>query len=295
MGRVCADCGRNLPQSSYTANQYSKGAGISRCANCVHGHYSDTPATGYLDSGRHNESNAAICKSSDLEYPFSQGAFRWVALGRYKSGPRQGQECVVKWFKTGAVFSEDYFALDIKAVHKALELVNKFNQLNIVSKFVKINVAQVWTFTKDSSGGWAGQTALCEPFIEGYQKFNSNTGWNDDSEVWGEVMQALSHFSYHISGGNFVLCDLQGGIYQHDVVLSDPVILSRNRDYGITDLGSDGINSFFSQHECNGFCRPHWTLPANPAPYFYPVPGTTMIRRVVPTAASRPLGTRIYC
>lgn len=25
MGRVCAACGRNLPQSSYTANQYSKG------------------------------------------------------------------------------------------------------------------------------------------------------------------------------------------------------------------------------------------------------------------------------
>lgn len=70
-------------------------------------------------------------------------------------------------------------------------------------------------------------------------------------------MQALSHFSYHITGGNFVLCDLQGGIYQHEIVLSDPIILSRTREYGVTDLGPEGISSLFSQHYCNGFCRPN--------------------------------------
>lgn len=47
-------------------------------------------------------------------------------------------------------------------------------------------------------------------------------------------MQALSHFSYHITGGSYVLCDLQGGIYQHQVILSDPVMLSRFREYGVT-------------------------------------------------------------
>lgn len=133
---------------------------------------------------------------------------------------------------------------------------------------------------------------MCEPFIQNYEKFNSNSGWVDYSEGWGEVMQALSHFSYHVSGGFYVLCDLQGGIYQHEVVLSDPVILSRRREYGVTDLGPDGISSFFSNHDCNEFCRPHWTLPANPVRYFRPVMGTTMIRRDVPTRGSRPYGTR---
>ncbi|KAM4061342.1 alpha-kinase family protein [Hirsutella rhossiliensis] len=115
-----------------------------------------------------------------------------------------------------------------------------FNQLRIVNKAVKINVPQVWRFEDDgSSDEWSGQRHLCEPFIQDYQKFNSNSGWSDDSDAWAEVMQALSHFSYHLSGGNYVLCDLQGGIYQHEVVLSDPVILSRNREYGVTDLGSD--------------------------------------------------------
>ena len=49
----------------------------------------------------------------------------------------------MKWFKTGAVFEEDYFALDIKAVDRALEIVNRFNELNIVNKTVKINVPSV--------------------------------------------------------------------------------------------------------------------------------------------------------
>ncbi|KAH9999706.1 kinase-like protein [Xylariaceae sp. FL0662B] len=289
--RECASCGRSLPRSSYTANQFSKGPGESRCAGCVHGHRADAPSAGEFSSGRYNISSTASISQHALDNPFAEGAFRWVAKGTYTSGPRSGQACVDKWFKTGAVFEADYFTLDIKAVDKALEIADIFNSLNIINKLVKFNVPAVWIFT-ESAGERAGQRILCEPFIQNYQKFNSNTGWNDDSIAWGEVMQALSHFSYHVSGGQFVLCDLQGGIYRHEVVLSDPVILSRNRDYGVTDLGPDGIRSFFSQHRCNDFCRSNWTRPANPAQIFRPVPGTTMMRHSVPTRHSRP--TRTY-
>ncbi|KAL2178438.1 kinase-like domain-containing protein [Thermothelomyces heterothallicus CBS 202.75] len=292
MGRVCADCGRDLPQTSYTSNQWSKGLGLSRCAGCVHGHSSDTPATQQSDSGRYNDSDKANFSHDALNNPFASGAFRWVAKGVYTSGARSGQACVLKWFKTGAVFEDDYFALDIKAVDRALEIVNRFNELNIVNKTVKINVPSVWVSDKTSSR--AGQKALVEPFIQNFRKFNSNTGWKDDWGAWPQVMQALSHFSYHVSGGNHVLCDLQGGIYQHELVLSDPVILSRTGDYGVTDLGRDGISSFFSQHDCNQYCRPNWTKPANPQLHFRPVPGTTMLRRTVPTAVSRPSDTRYY-
>ena len=294
MSRPCADCGRHLPRSSYTANQYAKGEGASRCVSCVHGHYSDTPSAHFSDSGRHNDSKHSQIAHEALSNPFAEGAFRWVAKGRYVSGPRAGQACVVKWFKTGAVFSDDYFALDTKAVDKALEFVNMFNQLNIVNKTIKINVAQVWRFAEDADADWVGQRVLCEPFIQNYQKFNSNSGWNDDSRAWGEAMQALSHFSYHASGGYYVLCDIQGGIYKHEVVLSDPVILSRKGEFGVTDLGPRGISSFFSQHTCNNFCRPNWTKPANPWQHFRPIPGTTMIRRQVPTVNSRPPRTRFF-
>lgn len=291
MGRTCASCRRNLPQSSYTANQYSKGEGVSRCATCVHGRYPDNPSSTPVASGRYNNASASTFKLVDLENPFAQGAFRWVAKGTYTKGQRAGQACVAKWFKTGAVFSDDYFTLDIKAVDKALEMVNMFNELGVVNKAIKINVPQVWTFVDDGSER-SNHKVLSEPFINNYQKFNSNSGWVDDSRVWGEVMQALSHFSYHISGGFYVLCDLQGGIYQREIVLSDPVVLSRNREYGVTDLGPDGISSFFSQHDCNSFCRPSWTKPARPIRHFQPTPGTTMIRHTVPTEYSRPVGTR---
>ena len=91
-----------------------------------------------------------------------------------------------------------------------------------------------------------------------------------------------------------MLCDLQGGIYQHDLVLSDPVILSRTREYGVTDLGANGISSFFFQHVCNDFCRPNWTKPFNPHQFFDAVQSTSMIRHTVSTAASRPMNTWFY-
>lgn len=39
-------------------------------------------------------------------------------------------------------------------------------------------------------------------------------------------MQALSHYSYHVLNGEYLLCDLQGGINDDSVVLTDPVIHS---------------------------------------------------------------------
>lgn len=203
-----------------------------------------------------------------------------MGKGTYASGPRSGQPCVRKWFKSGSVFSDDFFTLDIKAVDKALEFIDKFNELGIVAKTIKLNIPAVWRYT---SGSREGEKILVEPFIQNYQKFNSNSGWTNDDGGWAEVMQALSHFSYHVSGGFYVLCDIQGGIYAREVVLSDPVILSRTRQFGVTDLGPPGISSFFNQHCCNYYCRPHWSRPAQTAQYFRPVSGTSMLRRDVPT------------
>jgi len=291
MGRVCADCHRNLPRTSYTGNQYAKPEGVSRCASCVHGHHRDVADSAPSDSGRYNDSSRAMYTYNALTYPFAAGAFRWVAKGKYTSGNRAGQASVCKWFKSGTVFEEDYFTLDIKAVDKALDIVNRFNQLNVVSKTIKVNVPEVWEFNRDCSGEWAGSKTLSEPFIANYQKFNSNTGWTDTRRNWAKAMQALSHFSYHVSGGMFVLCDIQGGIYQDSVVLSDPVILSRNRDYGVTDLGAMGISSFFYHHTCNEYCRSNWTRPSNPVEYYEPRMGTSMLRKTVSTALSKPRHT----
>ena len=194
-----------------------------------------------------NLSNRATI--TGMSSPFAQGAFRLVAKGHYISGPRNGQQCVCKWFKSGAVYEDTFFKKDIIAVEKAQEIINAFNEEGIIQETIYLNHPGVWVFEPQST--YAGQKHLIEPFIENFQKFNSNSGYVGGSGGWHQVMQALSHFSYHSTGGQMVLCDLQGGILQgkrKGVVLTDPVILSRTQSYGVTDLGPDGITTFFSRH-----------------------------------------------
>lgn len=89
-------------------------------------------------------------------------------------------------------------------------------------------------------------------------------------------MQALSHYSYHKTGGQFVLCDIQGGVSAHGAVLSDPAILSRTMTYGDTDWGPDGISQFFALHQCNHYCNPAWMKPSETQSYVYAVESTTV-------------------
>ena len=56
---------------------------------------------------------------------------------------------------------------------------------------------------------------------------------------------------------------IQGGVYSDTVVLSDPVLLSAEQQFGPTDLGAKGISTFFGRHVCNSFCRPTWPRPAD--------------------------------
>lgn len=84
-----------------------------------------------------------------------------------------------------------------------------------------------------------------------------------------------------------MLCDLQGGSRTTEqllgkrlagIVITDPVILSQNREFGLTDLGPEGISTFFARHKCNKHCRAHWRLPGKVQQHFKGVPGTTMLQ-----------------
>ncbi|KAI2607757.1 kinase-like protein [Hypoxylon fragiforme] len=281
--RQCASCKRNLPQSSYQSYQYSIGAGASQCATCILGHQATyTLSACDRDGGRYNKADEMMINQYDLDHPFAHGSFRHVAKGTYSKGHRTGQTGVVKWFKSGATFEVDYFILDITAVDKALEIMNRFNQAYPDLQNIRINVPGTWVF---ADGERKGERALVEPFIENYRKYNSNTGWADVSTTWGQILQALSHFSYAESGGQFLLCDLQGGINSNEVILSDPAIMSVDGMYGISDLGHDGMSSFFSHHRCNNWCHPHWMKPRQIVRAYAAVPHTTMIQS---TRSARP-------
>jgi len=204
--------------------------------------------------------------------PFAEGGFRFVYKGVYITGDRQGEECVMKEFKTGSVHEATFFEADIRAVKKAGQLIAKFNDSGVVSKRVYLNKPEVWN---GSHGRITGHKVLVEPMIQGeYFRFNSNTGYAEPDTA---TMQALSHFSYHTSNGQHLLCDLQGGRYDGYYVLTDPVIHSRAKEFGGTDLGQEGIDNFMAHHRCGRFCNPNWKVP--PAkkliPHFQAVAGTT--------------------
>lgn len=104
------------------------------------------------------------------------------------------------------------------------------------------------------------------------------SGWCSEENLDEvDVLQALSHFSYHRSAGQFLLCDLQGGIYRDGVVLTDPVIMSNNGRFGPTDLGRKGMEQFFYYHDCTQYCQSDWTSVRNPQVHFRRSEKTSMV------------------
>jgi hypothetical protein len=226
------------------------------------------------DAGAENVENMASHAQISRGSEHARGGFKVVYMGEFTQGQRKGQKCVAKEFIDRATYEEAFFAVELDVVNRAVKTVKKFNAMRFVDKDISCNVPQVWTYVDCEM---EGAMTLIDCYIENFEKFNSNSGWSGDGTPWHEVMQALSHFSYHSSGGFMVLCDLQGGVYSDGVVLTDPVVMSRTRQFGPTDLGAEGISTFFARHKCNKFCRASWAKPARPEVHFPLSVGTSMI------------------
>ncbi|PNW84737.1 hypothetical protein CHLRE_03g156650v5 [Chlamydomonas reinhardtii] len=88
---------------------------------------------------------------------------------------------------------------------------------------------------------------------DGEEEEDVNNGGSIDG-----VPQAFSHFTWDCTGGQKLVCDLQGVWNSTDgFTLTDPVIhhaLGGHRN-GATDKGQAGIHAFFATHTCNALCR----------------------------------------
>jgi len=250
--RVCAACGNDLNSSDFSTKQWSKGVGTSRCRECV----SEGIICQSDSFGAARTNNATRVAVNVYDYD-EEGSAKYCSYGSYTGGQRTGQRCVAKWYKDG----EDHFENDLYAVEKAKNIITQWNQAFGDEFKIRINIPVRWTIDD--------RDCLVEPFIDGFFKMNSNTGWTS-ADISDEVLklQALSHYSYHVSSGMFLLCDLQGGLYRDFIVLTDPVILSRRGNLGPMDLGPKGMSSFFHYHHCNCYCRNDWTEPRDQHNYY---------------------------
>jgi hypothetical protein len=211
-----------------------------------------------------------------------QGSFRVAYEGEYVGGNRNQQACACKQFKACFARMEDeFFQDDFRVADKAVQYAEEWNQFCEPAKEIMITVGDVHVVH--------GDKFLVEPLIREYRKFTSNSGWIEDSNEHAVLaMEAFSHFTYHRSGGNLLVCDLQGRLkkdrfskkhMKSRFELTDVAICSRQRLYGPTDLGEKGIDSFFSNHVCNQFCHAdgtRWQQPSAPEQWFEPSSGTSM-------------------
>lgn len=209
----------------------------------------------YSSAARTNLTSTDVQLSS---YELGEGAFRIAYGGTYIGGNRNNQEAACKRFKNKyRVLENEFFSNDFKVADRAIEYAEEWNDFCEAGKRILMTRGDVHTIN--------GTKYLVEPLIRYFEKFTSNNGWiADENEVgWAVLaMEAFSHFTYHRSGGNLIVCDLQGR-YRHDKYnrkrcrfeLTDPAICSRHRQYGPTDMGEKGIESFFSNHVCNKFCH----------------------------------------
>jgi len=210
-----------------------------------------------------------------------EGAFRTAYAGTYIGGNRNNQEAICKCFKSQYHGLEsDFFAADFKVADKAIQYAEDWNVICDSDETILITRGDVHTIGQ--------RKYLVEPLIRNFTKFTSNNGWISDEEGWsGEAMEAYSHYTYHRSGGNLIVCDLQGRYKPNRFTksksrfeLTDVAICSRRCTYGPTDLGEKGIDSFFNSHVCNQFCGVdgHWARPKLTRQWFPQSSSTSMMR-----------------
>ncbi|KAF7895266.1 hypothetical protein EAF00_007080 [Botryotinia globosa] len=198
------------------------------------------------------------------------GNFKNTFTGYYTNGEKSGDRCVLKRCKAGPVYHDNPYEQQLKVDKKAQSIIDAFNAANRPSEWhsdevnagntipiypVRLIPSTLWTDSK------TGAVSVIEPFIEYYRKFNSPTGWVPGDDEFADPIQALSHFSYHISKRKMLLCDLQGGGDANGYTLADPFIVSAKRLYGASDLGPQCIRNFLKRHVCGLYCNPRWLKP----------------------------------
>ena len=191
----------------------------------------------------HLEKNRFVTKYDYV----SSGAFRDVYLAK---DTVTGQALVAKRFKQpGLSWGDD--VLLARVTQKCAAKFNKhlgYECISCITPFVD-------GCTREIGGPFqAGEKIIIEPCIgiSNYTKFNSNSGWHDEKT---KEMAAFTHYTYALSDGQLIVCDLQGVKREGGkFILTDPAVCSVSRGYGSTDIGEQGICSFFANHVCNDIC-----------------------------------------
>ncbi|CAG5116387.1 unnamed protein product [Candidula unifasciata] len=206
-------------------------------------------------------------RASFHTHSFARGPRKKIYHGHLEGmGPRKGEHAVVKVFRDSPG-TEEMCDVEISKHSLGRRLARKFNKL-IPNQQYKINFTLPLKSTVERLGVGCYLTrhksrhldlkewVLIEENLtleNKFQVFIRKTGERLSDEP--TTLDAFLHFSYHESGGKFVLCGFQGIQTENGYLLTTPWIHWADTNlWSSSDNGLAKIRQVFGFHQCNNIC-----------------------------------------
>lgn len=226
------------------------------------------PILTYTKVNYHVVDNSTAIKSQDtislkvFQKPFATGGCRLA----YYAQDSMGSKYVAKTsMRQGTNLARTIAEMeaDVNAHMMARQYADDFNKAlaktGLATQTVTYHPVNLVLLEAGRSAPGPQTAMFLEPFLTGrFVKWQSNDGEVKHVEA---TLQAFSHFSnMHMRSQPIpeqgVVVDIQGIQCGNTFTLTDPAIhcTSDKRRFGDTNMGEQGINSFFVSHSCNTLC-----------------------------------------
>jgi uncharacterized protein YegL len=213
----------------------------------------------YFDGTDFTEHKVEDREVSVREKPFTQCGMRLVHGLQDATLPQvKAHRMVAKYSKYIDNDTPEFTLYASKSVAVAKFFVRCFEHAATpeMMRTVKFIVLECYRYIEEESK----KSFVGERYLPGaFTKFNSNNGYVDSEHPLTEMVQALSHFSYQASEGEYLVADLQGVVAGSEnrcfCFFTDPQVLSVRKEFGPADLGAAGMRKFFARHRCGKTCE----------------------------------------
>lgn len=191
--------------------------------------------------------------------PFAKGSLRFAFYGQFSSDDSPLVDVVFK--ELASVASSNTSNLSVYREHLEIQaiaqfLADQFNdeQHRLFRSFTPVVYADAGLVQQRLNASKIYQVE--RRMHHEWRKWNNNSGGVSLSE-YSTLLQAFSHWTYHVTSGRLMVVDLQGVKVERAYLLTDPALhcddLQRFRETR-TNLGVQGMRQFFRTHVCSDVC-----------------------------------------
>ncbi|CAF4303631.1 unnamed protein product [Rotaria sp. Silwood2] len=191
-------------------------------------------------------------------HPFAKGSLRFAFYGQYSNDDSSFVDVVFKELASTVPKANKFIVyeehLEMQAI--AQFLAEQFNaeQQRLFRNVIPIMYADADLVQQKTNSSKIYQVE--RRMHQEWRKWNNNSGGVSLSE-YSTILQAFSHWTYHITSGRLMVVDLQGVKVERAYLLTDPALhfndLLRFRETR-TNLGVKGMRQFFRTHVCSDVC-----------------------------------------